>query len=57
MLDLSSYSKVSDAGCAALESGALPALEMLHLHGTPASAAASAAAHAAFAKSRAAMPP
>jgi hypothetical protein len=44
--------QITDAGCAAiaaaLDSGALPALELLHLHGTPASAAAQAAVHAAL---------
>ena len=48
--------QITDAGCAtlvaALDSGALPALEALYLYGTPASAAAKAAVHAARAKSR-----
>ena len=43
--------QITDAGCAtlaaALESGALPALEGLYLHGIPASAAAKAAVYAA----------
>jgi hypothetical protein len=47
-----SNTQITDAGCAAiaaaLDSGALPALELLHLHGTPASAAAQAAVHAAL---------
>ena len=41
------YTQVTDAGCAALvaalESGALPALEILELHSIPASVAAKAA--------------
>jgi hypothetical protein len=45
------YTQITDAGCAtlaaALESGALPALERLILHGIPASAAAKAAVYAA----------
>ena len=49
--------QVSDAGCAALaaalNSGVLPSLEALHLHGIPASAAAKAAVHEALAKPRA----
>eukprot|EP00964_Phaeocystis_antarctica_P097737 scaffold63816_cov63-Phaeocystis_antarctica.AAC.5 len=49
---------VSDAGCAALvsalDSGALPALEILELQGIPASAAAIDAVREALAKSRAA---
>ena len=53
-LDLS-YTQVTDAGCAALaaalDSGALPALELLTLNGTPASAAAKEAVHAALARS------
>ena len=52
------YTKVTDAGCAALaaalDSGALPALVTLGLHGTPASAAAQDAVREALAKSRAA---
>ena len=44
------YTQVSDAGCAtlaaALDSGALPALDVLGLFGIPASAAAVAAVHA-----------
>ena len=50
--------QVSDAGCAALvsalDSGALPALEILELQGIPASAAAIDAVREALAKSRAA---
>ena len=46
-----SLTQVNDAGCAALaaalDSGALPALEQLHLHGIPASAAAKVAVYAA----------
>ena len=61
------YTQITDAGCAtlaaALESGALPALERLILHGIPASAAAKAAVYAAranlhgclFAPTRASM--
>ena len=53
--------QVSDAGCAALtaalDSGALPALEHLGLGGIPASAAAIAAVLAALARSRAARVP
>eukprot|EP00964_Phaeocystis_antarctica_P147812 scaffold114515_cov63-Phaeocystis_antarctica.AAC.4 len=49
-LDLSD-TQISDAGCAALtaalDSGALPALEALNLNGTPASAAAKAAVYEA----------
>ena len=45
-----SDTRITDAGCAtvasALESGALPALEALHLYGIPASAAAIAAVYA-----------
>ena len=48
---LLSYTQITDAGCAtlaaALDSGALPALEYLFLHGIPASAAATAAVYAA----------
>ena len=51
-----SYTQVSDAGCAtlvaALDSGALPALEVLALEGIPASAAAIDAANEALARSR-----
>eukprot|EP00964_Phaeocystis_antarctica_P097044 scaffold63254_cov67-Phaeocystis_antarctica.AAC.2 len=58
VLDLR-YTKVTDAGCAtlasALNSGVLPALKTLWLHGTPASAAAKAAVNEAMAKSRAAV--
>ena len=58
-LDLS-YTEVSDAGCAALvsalDSGALPALQVLSLNGILASAAAKEAVHAALARSRAALP-
>ena len=53
--------QISDAGCAtlvaALDSGALPALEVLHLEGIPASAAAQEAALAALARSIAAVLP
>ena len=52
--------QVTDAGCAvlaaALDSGALPALEDLTLDGIPASNAAKAAVGAALARSRAAFP-
>jgi len=54
--------QITDAGCAALasalDSGALPALEYLHVFGTPASAAAKAAVMEALERtaSRAAMP-
>jgi hypothetical protein len=52
------YTQVSDAGCAALaaalDSGALPALEHLALDGIPASAAAIDAVSEALARSRAA---
>ena len=45
------YTEVTDAGCtalaAALDSGALPALERLHLHGIPASDTAQDAVHEA----------
>jgi len=60
-LDLS-YTQVTDAGCAALaaalDSGALPALEDLHVFGIPASAAAKTAVYTALERtaSRAAMP-
>jgi hypothetical protein len=60
-LDLSN-TQVTDAGCAALaaalDSGALPALEVVHMNGTPASAAAKAAVMEALERtaSRAAMP-
>eukprot|EP00964_Phaeocystis_antarctica_P040023 scaffold22878_cov69-Phaeocystis_antarctica.AAC.1 len=51
-----SRTQITDAGCAtltaALESGALPALEALFLVDIPASAAAIAAVHAVLAKSR-----
>jgi hypothetical protein len=51
------YTQVSDAGCAALaaalDSGALPALETLGLNGIPASAAAIEAVDEALARSRA----
>jgi len=56
------YTQVTDAGCAALaaalDSGALPALEDLHVLGTPASAAAKLAVFEALKRtaSRAAMP-
>ena len=47
--------QITDAGCAALaaalDSGALPALEKLDLDGTPASAAAQEAVRAALARS------
>eukprot|EP00964_Phaeocystis_antarctica_P127425 scaffold91096_cov62-Phaeocystis_antarctica.AAC.3 len=52
------YTRATDTGCAtlaaALDSGALPALEYLDLWGIPASAAALAAVYEALAKSRAA---
>jgi hypothetical protein len=52
------YTQVSDAGCAvlaaALDSGALPALEHLKLNDIPASVAAKEAVHAALARSGAA---
>ena len=48
------HTQITDAGCAtlaaALASGALPALEHLHLDGIPASAAAKAAVYEARAK-------
>jgi len=51
LLDLC-YTQITDAGCAtvaaALDSGALPALEYLHLYAIPASAAAMAAVMAAL---------
>ena len=51
------YTQVTDAGCAtlaaALDSGALPALEVLELEGIPASDAAKEAVRAAMARSRA----
>eukprot|EP00964_Phaeocystis_antarctica_P142587 scaffold107865_cov64-Phaeocystis_antarctica.AAC.1 len=54
-----SNTQVTDAGCAALaaalDSGALPALERLDLNGTPASAAATTAVCEAFARARAAV--
>ena len=50
VLDLN-CTQITDAGCAtlaaALDSGAMPALERLYLHGIPASAAAKAAVYAA----------
>ena len=50
VLDLE-HTQITDAGCAtlaaALDSGALPALEELFLNGIPASAAAKAAVYAA----------
>ena len=53
--------QITDAGCAALaaalDSGALPALETLCLDGIPASAAAIDAVREALAKSRAAALP
>ena len=56
MLNLT-YTQVSDAGCAALaaalDSGALPALDNLTLDDTPASAAAIDAVDEALARSRA----
>ena len=56
-----SYTQVNDAGCAtiiaALDSGALPALDVLDLHDLPASAAAKEAVHAALARSKAARVP
>ena len=52
--------QITDAGCAtlvaALNSGALPALEKLVLHRIPASDAAKQAVHAALARSTAALP-
>ena len=57
-----SFTQITDAGCAALaaalDSGALPALETLYLEGIPASAAAKAAVMEAVERtaSRAAMP-
>ena len=52
------HAQITDTGCAtlaaALDSGVLPALEYLDLHGIPASDAAVAAVHEALAKSRAA---
>ena len=52
------YTRATDTGCAtlaaALDSGALPALEYLDLYGIPASAAAVAAVREALVKSRAA---
>eukprot|EP00964_Phaeocystis_antarctica_P026347 scaffold14840_cov66-Phaeocystis_antarctica.AAC.6 len=48
--------QITDAGCATLAaafySGALPALESINLHGSPASAAGQAAVHEALEKSR-----
>ena len=48
------FTRITDAGCAtlvaALDSGALPALELLSLQGTPAGAAAKAAVLGALAK-------
>ena len=48
--------QITDAGCAtlaaALDSGALPALQCLYLHGIPASAAAEATVNAAMVRSR-----
>eukprot|EP00964_Phaeocystis_antarctica_P117126 scaffold80966_cov30-Phaeocystis_antarctica.AAC.1 len=62
MLDLED-TRVTDAGCAALaaalDSGALPALDNLDnldLEGIPASDAAKEAVHAALARPRAAFP-
>eukprot|EP00964_Phaeocystis_antarctica_P141418 scaffold106452_cov63-Phaeocystis_antarctica.AAC.1 len=53
------YTQITDAGCAALaaafDSGALPTLEKLELHGVPASAAAKVAVQAALTKSKAAV--
>ena len=53
--------QVTDAGCAtlasALDSGALPALEILEMEGIPASATAKEAVHAALTRSRASFPP
>ena len=50
------YTQITDAGCAtlvaALDSGALPALEEVELDGIPASAAAKEAVRAALARSR-----
>ena len=57
-LDLN-FTQITDAGCAALaaglDSGALPALERLHLYGIPASTTAKAALCEALAKARAAV--
>ena len=56
------YTQITDAGCAALaaalDSGALPALEAVYMNGIPASAAAITAVFAALERtaSRAAMP-
>eukprot|EP00964_Phaeocystis_antarctica_P017122 scaffold9445_cov59-Phaeocystis_antarctica.AAC.5 len=51
-----SQTQITDAGCAtlaaALDSGALPALETTNLHGSPASAAGQAAVYDALARSR-----
>ena len=62
MLNLT-YTQVSDAGCAALaaalDSGALPALEVVHINNIPASAAAKTAFQEALKRtgaSRAALP-
>jgi len=61
VLELDS-TQVTDAGCsalaAALDSGALPVLEVIHVYGTPASAAANSAVKEALKRtaSRAAMP-
>ena len=60
-LYLISRTQITDAGCAALaaalDSGALPALERLVLDGNiPASAAAMAAVHEALARSRSSAP-
>ena len=58
-LDLD-YTQITDAGCAALaaalNSGALPALERLELDSIPASVAAKEAVQSALARSRAAFP-
>eukprot|EP00964_Phaeocystis_antarctica_P116702 scaffold80609_cov63-Phaeocystis_antarctica.AAC.3 len=55
-----SHTQVTDVGCAALaaalDGGALPALERFYLDDIPASAAAKAAVQEALAKSRAAVP-
>ena len=49
--------KITDAGCATLattlDNNALPALELVHLESTPASAAAKTAVQVALAKRRA----
>ena len=60
-LYLISRTQITDAGCAALaaalDSGALPALEKLYLLGSPASAAAQDAVREALARPRSSAPP